>query len=52
MFWLPVLAIALLILWIAARALGFVLGVSLNLLWIAAVLLFVVWAIQSLRSPD
>jgi len=46
MSWLTILAIALLVLWIAARVLGFVLGVSLNLLLIAAVLLLVAAAVQ------
>ena len=50
MNWLAILAIALVVLWIAARVLGFVLGVSLNLLWIAAVLLLVVWAIRRFSS--
>ena len=49
MKWLPTLAIALIVLWIAARVFGFVLGAALNLLWIAAVLLLIVWALQALR---
>ena len=46
MNWMPIFAIALIILWIGARLLGFVLGAALNLLWIAAILLFAVWIFQ------
>jgi hypothetical protein len=43
MRWLPVLAVALVALWVAARVMGLVVGAALNLIWVAVVLLFVVW---------
>ena len=43
---LPVIAIALIVLWIALRVLGFVLGAALNLLWVTALLLLAVWVFQ------
>lgn len=46
--WL-IFAIALIVLWIAARVLGFVAGAALDLLGIAAVLLLVVGAINGFR---
>jgi hypothetical protein len=46
---LPILAIVLLVLWVAAEGVGFVLGAALNLLWILAVVLLVVWAFQRFR---
>ena len=49
MRWLPILAVALVVLWVAARLLGFVMGAALNLIWIAAILLFVVWVFGRLR---
>lgn len=44
------LAIALIVLWVAAEVLGFVLGAVLHLLWIAAIILFVIWAVQKVRA--
>ncbi len=49
MNWFSVVAIALVVLWIAGRVLGFVAGAALNLLGIAAVLLLVIGAIQGFR---
>ena len=46
MGWLPLLAVVLLVLWVAAEGIGFALGAALNLLWIAAILLLVVWAFR------
>jgi hypothetical protein len=43
---LPVLAVVLLVLWVAAEVVGFALGAALNLLWIGALVLLVVWAFQ------
>ena len=37
------LAIVLLVLWVVARVLGWVIGAALNLLWIAALVLLAVW---------
>ena len=44
---LPVFAIALIALFVAARVLGFVLGAALHLLWIAAVLIMAVWVLNA-----
>ena len=50
MNWLLTIAIVLVVLWILAEVLGFVLGAMLHLLWIAALVLFVFWVIGKLRS--
>ncbi len=47
---LLVLAIVLLVLWVLAEAMGWVLGALLNLLWIGALVLFVVWAVGWFRA--
>ncbi|MGE0160739.1 MAG: hypothetical protein AB7T31_15145 [Gemmatimonadales bacterium] len=46
MGWLPILAVALLVLWIGAEVLGFALGAAMNLLWIVALVLLVVWVFR------
>ena len=50
MNWLLILAVVLVVLWIAAEALGWVLGAALNLLWIAALILAAVWIFQKFRA--
>jgi hypothetical protein len=50
MNWLVLLAVALLVLWLLAEAVGFVLGAALNLLWIGALVLFVIWMVQKVRG--
>lgn len=50
MNWLLTIAIILVVLWILAEVLGWVLGAALHLLWIAAIVLFVLWVIGKLRS--
>lgn len=50
MNWLLWAAIALVVLWVLAEALGWVLGALLHLLWIGALILFAVWLFQKLRS--
>mgnify|MGYP006210299167 CR=1 FL=1 len=50
MNWLVVLAIALIVLWILAEVLGFVLGAALHLLWIAALVLLVIWIVGKIRT--
>lgn len=50
MNWLITLAIILVVLWILAEVLGFVVGAALNLLWIAAIVLGVLWLIGKLRG--
>lgn len=50
MNWLLTLAIVLVVLWILAEVLGWVLGVALHLLWIAAIVLFVIWLFNRLRA--
>lgn len=47
---LLVLAVILLVLWVLAEAMGWVLGALLNLLWIGALVLFVVWAVGWFRA--
>ena len=49
MNWLLWLAIALVVLWVVAEALGWVLGVLLHLLWIGALVLVAVWLFRKLR---
>lgn len=49
MNWLLTLAVVLIVLWIAAEVLGWVLGAALHLLWIAALVLFVVWLVGKVR---
>ena len=46
---LLMIAAVLLVLWVLAELLGFVLGAALHLLWIAALVLIVVWAFQKFR---
>lgn len=50
MNWLLTLAIILVILWILAEVLGWVIGVALNLLWIAALVLLAVWLFRKVRT--
>ena len=49
MNWMLLLSIALVVFWVVARALGWMLGVALHLFWIAAVVLFVIWLIQKFK---
>ena len=49
MHWLPILAVVLVVLWVAAKALGWVLGAALHLLWIAALVLFALWIVGKVR---
>lgn len=49
MNWLAILAVVLVVLWIAAKALGWVLGAALHLLWIAALVLLAVWLVGKIR---
>ena len=49
MNWLLTLAIILVVLWILAEALGWVLGAALNLLWIAALVLLAIWLFGKVR---
>lgn len=50
MNWLLWVAIILVVLWVLAEVLGFVVGALLHLLWIAAIILFVMWLIGKLRT--
>ena len=50
MNWLVWLAIVLVIVWVLAEALGFVLGAALHLLWITALVLLAIWLFQKLKS--
>lgn len=44
------LAIALLVFWVLAQVLGWVVGAFLHILWIGALILFAVWLFQKLRA--
>lgn len=46
---LPVIAVVLVVLWVLAEVLGFVLGAALHLLWIGAVVVMIVWGFQKFR---
>lgn len=48
MSWLLFLAIALLLFWVTAEALGWVIGIGLNLFWMAAVVLIAIWIVQKI----
>lgn len=50
MNWLLGLAIVLVILWVLAEVLGWVLGAALHLLWIAAIVLFALWLLGKVRG--
>ena len=50
MNWILWLAVVLVVLWVMARVLGFVLGAALHLLWIVALVLLVVWLFQKVRA--
>lgn len=50
MNWLLTLAIILVILWILAEVLGWVIGAALHLLWIAALVLLAVWLFRKVRT--
>lgn len=50
MNWLPILAVVLVVLWLAAELLGWVLGAALHLLWIAALVLLAIWLFQKFRA--
>lgn len=49
MNWMLILAVVLVVLWVAARVLGWVLGAALHLLWIAALVMLVVWLVGKVR---
>lgn len=48
--WLVALAILLLILWVVARVVGWVLGLAVHLLWVAALVLLAIWLFQKVRT--
>lgn len=50
MNWLLPLAVLLLVVWVAAELLGFVLGAALHILWIVALVLIVMWAFRKFRA--
>ncbi|MBW3553182.1 MAG: hypothetical protein KY466_06720 [Gemmatimonadetes bacterium] len=50
MNWLLTLAIILVVLWVLAEVLGWVIGAALNLLWIAALVLLAVWLFNRVRA--
>lgn len=50
MNWLLTLAVILLVLWILAEVLGWVIGAALNLLWIAALVLLAIWLFQKVTG--
>ena len=50
MNWVLWLAVVLVVLWVMARVLGFVLGAALHLLWIIALVLLAVWLFQKVRA--
>lgn len=50
MNWLLLLAIVLVVLWVAAEVLGWVIGAALHLLWIVALVLFAIWLFQKVRA--
>ena len=49
MNWLILLAIGLVVLWIAAQVLGWVIGAAIHLFWIGALLLLGVWLFRQGR---
>jgi hypothetical protein len=50
MNWMLILAVVLVVLWILAEVLGWVIGAALHLLWIAALVLFAFWLFQKFRA--
>lgn len=50
MYWLIWLAIGLLVLWVAAQALGWVLGAAIHAFWIGALGLLGFWLFQQARQ--
>jgi hypothetical protein len=50
MNWLLWAAVILVVLWVLAEVLGWVLGALLHLLWIGAIILFVLWLVGKIRS--
>ena len=50
MNWMLLLAIALIVLWLAAELLGWVIGAALNMLWILALILLAYWLFQKIRA--
>jgi hypothetical protein len=50
MNWLLSLAMVLLVLWVLAQVLGWVLGAALQLLWIGALVLIAVWVFQKVSA--
>ncbi len=40
------LAILLVVIWVAARVVGFVAGALLHLLWIVAIVLVIIWLVR------
>lgn len=50
MNWLLILAIVLVVVWVAAGALGWVIGAALHLLGVVALVLFALWLVQKVRT--
>ena len=49
MNWLLPVAIVLFVVWVAAKALGWVIGAALHLLWIVALVMIALWLFQKVR---
>lgn len=50
MNWLLTIAIVLVVLWVLAEVLGWVVGAALHLFWIAALVLLAIWLFQKVSA--
>lgn len=50
MNWLLWVAVLLVVLWVLAEVVGFVVGAALHLLWIIALVLAAMWLYQKIRA--
>lgn len=49
MNWLLSLAVLLIVLWVAASVLGWVIGAAFHLLWVIALVMIAMWLFQKVR---
>lgn len=49
MNWLLPVAVLLLVLWVAARLLGWVIGAAFHLIWVIALVMIAIWLFQKVR---
>lgn len=49
MNWMIPVAVLLIVLWVAARLLGWVIGAAFHLIWVIALIMIAIWLFQKVR---